>query len=49
MSDNRSHNGEDGRSFGEVLPSRCVGRVFLRLTAAESPPEIGNGALDFIE
>jgi len=49
MSDNRSHRGEDSRTFGEVSEIGCIGSVFMRLTAAESPPEIGNSALDIIE
>lgn len=49
LSDNRSYAGEDSRTFGEVSPSTCVGRVFMRLTAAPSPPELANGALDLIE
>ena len=49
MNDNRTHRGEDSRTFGEVAPASCVGRVFLRLTAAETPAEIGNAALDIIE
>lgn len=49
MNDNRTHRGEDSRTFGEVANESCVGRVFLRLTAAETPAEIGNAALDIIE
>lgn len=49
MSDNRTHRGEDSRTFGEVSPASCVGRVFMRLTAAPTPAEIGNAALDIIE
>ncbi|HEY8427379.1 MAG TPA: signal peptidase I [Sandaracinaceae bacterium] len=49
LSDNRTYDGEDSRTFGEVDPSTCIGRVFLRLTAAPSPPEVANGALDIIE
>ena len=49
LSDNRSYTGEDSRAFGEVDGASCVGRVFLRLTAADSPPEIGNGMLDILE
>lgn len=49
MNDNRTYVGEDSRTFGEVAPTTCVGRVFMRLTAAPSPAEVGNGALDIIE
>lgn len=49
LSDNRNYLGEDSRSFGEVVANTCIGNVFMRLTAAESPPEIGNSALDIIE
>lgn len=49
MNDNRTHRGEDSRTFGEVSPEGCIGRAFLRLTAAETPAEIGNAALDIIE
>ncbi len=49
LSDNRTYTGEDSRTFGEVQPSTCVGRVFMRLTAAPSPAEVGNAALDIIE
>jgi len=49
MSDNRSYNGEDSRTFGEVAEITCIGKVFMRLTAAESPPEIGNSPLDILE
>lgn len=47
MNDNRTHAGEDSRTFGEVDPSRCLGRVFMRVSAAS--PELGNAALDIIE
>jgi signal peptidase I len=49
MNDNRTHRGEDSRTYGEVAEESCVGRVFLRLTAAETPAELGNAALDIIE
>lgn len=49
LNDNRTYVGEDSRTFGEVTPSNCVGRVFMRLTAAASPAEIGNAPLDVIE
>ncbi len=49
MSDNRTYVGEDSRAFGEVDSSTCVGRVFMRLTAAPSPSEVGNGVLDIID
>lgn len=49
LNDNRTYPTEDSRTFGEVDPSACVGKVFMRLTAAPSPAEIGNGALDIIE
>ncbi len=49
MSDNRSYRGEDSRTFGEVSEINCIGRVFMRLTAADSPEEIGNSALDILE
>jgi signal peptidase I len=49
LSDNRTHLGEDSRAYGEVTPSTCVGRVFMRLTAAPSPSEVGNAALDRIQ
>lgn len=49
LSDNRTYVGEDSRDFGEVMEIGCIGKVFLRLTAAESPPEIGNSWLDILE
>lgn len=49
LSDNRTYRGEDSRSFGAVDPSTCIGRVFLRVDAAPSPPAIGNARLDIIE
>lgn len=49
LSDNRSYLGEDSRDFGEVPEVMCIGKVFMRLTAAESPPEIGNSWLDILE
>ncbi len=49
LSDNRSYNGEDSRDFGPVHQEECIGSVFMRLTAAESPPEIPHGNLDLIE
>jgi signal peptidase I len=48
LGDNRTHRGEDSRSFGVVRAADCVGVIFMRLTAAESPPEIGNAPLDII-
>lgn len=48
LNDNRTYMAEDSRSFGEVQRDRCVGRVFMRLTAADSPPEVGNAPLDLI-
>ncbi|MEZ4339301.1 MAG: signal peptidase I [Sandaracinaceae bacterium] len=49
LSDNRTYVGEDSRDFGEVSEITCIGKVFMRLTAADSPPEIGNSMLDIIE
>jgi len=49
LSDNRTYRGEDSRTFGEVSANTCIGNVFMRLTAAESPDEVGNAALDIIE
>lgn len=49
LSDNRTYIGEDSRTFGEVSAMQCIGRVFMRLIAADSPPEIGNSALDILE
>lgn len=49
LSDNRTYLGEDSRNFGAIDPSTCVGRVFLRVDAAPSPPAIGNARLDIIE
>ena len=49
MSDNRTYRGEDSRTFGEVAEATCVGRVFMRLSAADNPEVIGNSALDIIE
>ena len=49
LSDNRTFVGEDSRSFGEVVPSTCIGRVFMRLTPSEqTPPELDNGYLDIV-
>lgn len=49
LSDNRSYRGEDSRDFGVVRQPECVGRVFFRLTAGQSPPEIPHGPLDLID
>ena len=49
LSDNRTHRGEDSRTFGGVTESSCVGSVFMRLTAAAAPPEIPHAALDLLE
>lgn len=49
LSDNRTYVGEDSRTFGEVSELQCIGKVFMRLFAADSPPEIGNSALDIID
>ncbi len=49
LSDNRTHLGEDSRQFGTVAPSTCVGRIFMRLTAVESPARVGNAALDLLD
>lgn len=49
LSDNRSYRGEDSRDFGVVTQSQCIGRVFLRLTAADAPPEIPHGHFDFLQ
>jgi signal peptidase I len=49
LSDNRTYRGEDSRSFGEVPAQTCIGRVFMRLTAEDSPAAIGNAPLDIIE
>lgn len=48
MNDNRSFPGEDSRTYGEVTPSDCVGRVIMRLKAADAPAELGHAALDII-
>ncbi len=49
MSDNRTYVGEDSRDFGEVSEVTCIGKVFMRLTAADSPDDVGNSALDILE
>lgn len=49
LSDNRSYTGEDSRDFGVVSQPACIGRVFMRLTPAESPPEIPHGYFDYLE
>lgn len=50
LADNRSSFGEDSRSYGDVRPETCIGRVFLRLTSAGRTPDvIGNRALDYVE
>lgn len=49
LSDNRSYRGEDSRDFGVVVQPQCIGRVFMRLTAGDSPEEISNGALDLLD
>lgn len=49
LSDNRTYVGEDSRTFGEVSEPLCIGKVFMRLLAAEGPPEIPHAALDIIE
>jgi signal peptidase I len=49
LGDNRTHVGEDSRTFGTVPPNTCIGRIAMRLSAAPSPMEVGNGALDLIE
>ncbi|MBX3274468.1 MAG: signal peptidase I [Sandaracinaceae bacterium] len=49
LSDHRTYAGEDSRTFGEVPSATCIGRAFFRLTAAESPEEIGNSMLDILD
>jgi len=49
LSDNRSYRGEDSRSFGVVSELTCIGKVFMRLTAADNPEAIGNSMLDILE
>lgn len=48
LNDNRSFPGEDSRTYGEVEPSACIGRVIMRLKAADAPAELGHAALDII-
>jgi signal peptidase I len=48
MSDNRTHSGEDSRTFGPVEESTCTGRIWMRLTVSDvTPPELEHG-LDFL-
>lgn len=49
MNDNRTHRGEDSRTYGEVDPNSCVGRVFMRLTAAPATVALGGAALDILK
>ena len=49
LSDNRSFYGEDSRRFGEVEGSRCVGKVFMRLRAAEAPAAFENESFELID
>jgi signal peptidase I len=48
MNDNRTHPGEDSRTYGEVAPGSCIGKVFLRLSAAPGSSELGNARLDVL-
>lgn len=50
LDDNRTYTGEDSREFGPVPESRCIGRVFMRVSMSETtPPEIGNARFDIID
>ena len=49
MSDNRSHYGEDSRSFGEVSPDTCVGTIFLRLMPGDGQSPTDHGPFARIE
>jgi signal peptidase I len=49
LSDNRTYVGEDSRTFGEVSELLCIGKVFMRLLAADGPAEIPHAPLDIIE
>ncbi len=49
LSDNRSYIGEDSRTFGEVDPTTCMGKVFLRLKPApDTGDEVKRGYLDWL-
>jgi signal peptidase I len=39
LGDNRSHLGQDSRSFGDISAESCLGSVFLRLTPTEQSRE----------
>ncbi len=51
LSDYRNMHGYDSRSFGEIDPSTCLGRVFLRFKPSESPQSaaLGNSWFDRIK
>lgn len=39
LGDNRSHLGQDSRSFGDIPAESCLGSIFLRLTPTEQAAE----------
>ena len=49
LSDNRTYIGEDSRTFGPVAPDSCVGRVFMRISAGESPSEVGHRPVQLVD
>ena len=50
LGDNRTHAGEDSRTFGPVPPGTCRGQIFMRLTMSpDTPPEVGNSILDLLD
>jgi signal peptidase I len=49
LGDNRSHPHNDSRTFGEVDPATCLGRVFMRFRPApEDPNDLDHGWFEWI-
>ncbi len=49
LGDNRSHDWDDSRDFGEIEPERCTRQVFMRLRPAPSrDDDLHGGYLDLI-
>jgi signal peptidase I len=50
LGDNRSHPHNDSRTFGEVDPESCRGRVFMRLRPnPDDPNDMGHGWFDWVK
>lgn len=49
IGDNRSHPHNDSRTFGEVAPATCLGRVFMRFRPSpDDPNDLDHGWFDWI-